>query len=150
MSITKEEAMAYKEVTEVLKYTLIEDVKKIPKDILEFYRKNMDVNYNFKIDTTKPFEEQKLLEKTKMILAILFRDYWATEVQKEKIKQKELYDMQKIENEKKEKYQYNDLFSKKERKETQVLALTKYEEEKKWYNKLYLWIKSILSRRGTK
>ena len=53
----------------------------------------MNDSYNFEIDINKSFEEQVLLEKTKIVLAILFRDYWATEIQREKIKQKENYDI---------------------------------------------------------
>ena len=66
MSITKEQAMAYTEVVEVLKYMSKEEVNKIPKDILDFYNNNMDVSYKFNVNINKPFEEQVLLEKTKL------------------------------------------------------------------------------------
>ena len=38
--------------------------------------------------------------ETNVILAVLYRDYWATEKQREKIKLKEKYDLQQLENEK--------------------------------------------------
>ena len=87
--ITKEYAMAYREVVEILKYVPDEDVKKIPKEKLEFYKSNMDNEYNYKLDMTKEFEEQKMSDTTKAILANIFRDYWANPYQKERIIAKE-------------------------------------------------------------
>ena len=48
--ITKEYAMAYTEVIEILKHVPEEDVQKIPKEKLNFYRSNMDIEYNYKLD----------------------------------------------------------------------------------------------------
>ena len=142
MSVTKEQSMAYTEVIEVLKYIPKKDVEKIPKEILEYYQTNMDNYYDFKIDVNKTFEQQKLLEKTKIVLAILFRDYWATQYQKEKIRQKENYDIQKLEEKKKEIYSYDNLFYREKEQETENLALIEYKKER-WYNKFFNWIKSI-------
>ena len=46
------------------------------------------------------FEEQNLLDETKAILANIFRDYWASEYQRERILAKEKYDLQKLEEKK--------------------------------------------------
>ena len=108
--VTKEYAMAYKEVIEILKHVPDEDVQKIPEDKLEFYENNMDNEYDYKIDMTKEFEQQKMSEITKAILANIFRDYWATPYQKERIEAKEKYDLEKIEEEKREKYNPDNLF----------------------------------------
>ena len=56
---------AYKEVIELLKCFPKESVRKIPKKKLEIYLKNMDRTYNYEVDVTKTFEEQKMSEKTK-------------------------------------------------------------------------------------
>ena len=58
--IAENYACAYKEVIEVLKYTKREDVNKIPKSRILLWRINMNKDYNFKIDTTKALEAQKL------------------------------------------------------------------------------------------
>ena len=68
--ITKEYAMAYTEVIEILKYVPDEDVKKIPEEKIEFYRSNMDNEYDYKLDMTKEFEQQKMSDITKAILVI--------------------------------------------------------------------------------
>lgn len=98
--VTKEYAMAYTEVVEILKHVSDEDVKKIPEEKLEFYKSNMDNEYKYKIDITKKFEEQEMSDITKAILANIFRDYWATPYQKERILAKEKYDLNKLEEEK--------------------------------------------------
>ena len=101
---------AYKEVIEILKYVPKENIDKIPQDIIDTYRENMDNDYNFKVDINKSFEEQELLDETKAILANIFRDYWATPHQKEAIINKEKYERQKLEEEKIKKYNPDDLF----------------------------------------
>lgn len=144
--ITKEQSMAYTELIEVLKYMSKEDVDKIPKDILDFYQTNMDTSYNFKVDTSKPFDEQILLEKTKIVLAILFRDYWATDAQREKIKKKETYDNNLLEEEKREKYANYDLFNKKKSQEVETTALVEYKKEP-WYNKFLDFMRKIFGKK---
>ena len=106
---------AYKEVIEILKYVPQESVNKIPKTMLETFEKKMDKDYVFNVDINKSFEEQNLLEETKDIFAVIFRDYWATLYQRERIKAKEKYDRQKIEEEKANKYNPDDIFKNKEK-----------------------------------
>ena len=109
---------AYKEVIEILKYVPQESVDKIPQTMINTFKAKMDNTYNFSIDINKSFEEQELLEETKAILANIFRDYWATPYQKERIQAKERYDMEKIEEEKRAKYN-SDIFKTKENNKTE-------------------------------
>ena len=111
--VSAEYACAYKEVIELLKFMPVEDVKKIPsKNILHFLH-NMDKNYHYEIDKTKSFEEQEKSEIARAIFAVLFRDYWATSTQREKIIAKENYDLLKMEEEKRNLYNPNDIFKRK-------------------------------------
>lgn len=109
---------AYKEVIEILKYVPQESVDKIPQTMIDTFNAKMDNTYNFSIDINKSFEEQELLEETKAILANIFRDYWATPYQKERIQAKERYDREKIEEEKRAKYN-SDIFKAKEGNKTE-------------------------------
>ena len=104
---------AYKEVVEILKYVPQESVNKIPQEMREMFELNQSKTYKFEINPEKPFEAQELLEETKAIFANIFRDYWATPSQKEKILAKELYEINKIEEEKRAEYNPNDIFKKK-------------------------------------
>ena len=106
---------AYKQVIEILKYAPQEIVDKIPKKMIKTFKTNMDDKYDFKIDISKSFEEQDVLEETKAILANIFRDYWATPEQKERILEKEKNDREIEENLKREKYNPDDLFKKKQK-----------------------------------
>ncbi|OKZ64835.1 MAG: hypothetical protein BHW02_05515 [Clostridium sp. 28_12] len=106
---------AYKQVIEILKYVPQESVDKIPKEMIKTFKINMDDKYDFKIDISKSFEEQDIFEETKAILANIFRDYWATPEQKERILEKERNDREIEENIKREKYNPDNLFKKKQK-----------------------------------
>lgn len=108
--IAENYACAYKEVIEVLKYTKREDVNKIPKSRILLWRINMSKDYDFKIDTTKTLEEQNLSKEAKAIIANIFKKYWATDYQKERIEAKEKYDIKQMEKEKYQKYNPDDIF----------------------------------------
>ena len=140
---------AYKEVVEILKYVPKESIDKIPQTMLDTFNSKMDNTYNFSIDINKSFEEQELLEETKAILANIFRDYWATPYQKERIQARERYDWQKIEEEKKNNYNY-DIFKKDNKidnKENESVENNLPIEVKKehFYNKIIIFFKKIFN-----
>ena len=70
---------AYKEVYEILKYIPDEDYKKIPQNIISKIESGKDDSYNFEVTEFEDFQKQKMLKETEAILAIFYRDYWATE-----------------------------------------------------------------------
>ena len=106
-------AKACKEIVEILKFVPNKDLLKIPKEIRDMFEDEMDQNYNFSIDTQKNIEEQKLLDETKAILLNIFRDYWATPYQRERIIERQNYDRNITEQQKREKYNPNDIFKRK-------------------------------------
>ena len=108
-----EYANAYTEVLEILKYISIEDYNKIPKSKIELFRTNANKDYIFNYNPNKTLDEQNVSKIAKEIIAILFRDYWATDVQRDKIMKKQNFDRQKLEEEKRKKYNPDDLFKKK-------------------------------------
>ncbi len=101
---------AYREVIEILKYVSKESRDKIPKNMIEIFNAKMDKDYEFFIDINKNFENQDLLDETKAILANIFRDYWATPSQKEKIITKERNDRQNEEIIKRKMYNPDEIF----------------------------------------
>lgn len=134
---------AYKEVIEILKYVPKESVNKLPQKLIDTFNANMDNTYNFSIDINKSFEEQKILEETKAILANIFRDYWATPYQKERIQAKERYDLQKEEEEKKRKYNI-DIFNQKENNKIENANILPIEAKKEnFYEKIVKLFKNI-------
>lgn len=139
---------AYTEVLEILKYVPQDSVNKIPKDMLEMFKIKYDKDYNFKIDTDKPFEEQELLDETKAIFANIFRDYWATPYQRERILAKEEYDRKILEEEKRQQYNPDDIFKNKSKviiEENQKSSNLPVEVKKeKFYQRFINFIKKIL------
>lgn len=105
---------AYTETLEIMKYMPEEEVNKIPKGIIEMFENKRDKSYVFTLKETDDFANLNILDETEAIFVNIFKDYWATPEQKKKIIEKQNYDKSMIEKEKKEKYNYNDLFSKKE------------------------------------
>ena len=109
--VNLEYANAYSEVLEILKHISQEDYNKIPKEKIMLFQNNYNKEYNFTYDMNKTLDEQNVSKKAKTIIAILFRDYWATDTQREKIKSKEEYD-RKIKEQ--EKYNPDNIFKPKE------------------------------------
>ena len=75
----------YNEVVEILNHIPKEDYYKIPKNMVDMFKANIEPNYFFEYDTKKTLQEQNVSKEAKTIIAILFRDYWATEIQRNKI-----------------------------------------------------------------
>lgn len=135
-------ANAYIEVLEILKYIPVEDYNKIPKNKIELFETNSNKDYIFKYDPNKTLDEQNVSKITKGIIAILFRDYWATASQRERIISKQNYDRIKIEKEKQEKYNPNDIFNEKQTKNNTInienTSIIEYKESllSKFLNKI--------------
>lgn len=144
--ISVEYVNAYSEVLEILKYISKEDYEKIPNSKIELFETNYNKDYIFKYNPNKTLDEQNVSKTAKAIIAILFRDYWATEIQKEKIISKQNYDRMKLEEERKARYNSNNLFKNNEKRI--IMDNTEKEEELalietsdiKWYKKVWRFL----------
>lgn len=108
-----EYANAYSEVLEILKYIPVEDYKKIPERKIELYKKNANKDYIFNYNPEKTLKEQNVSKIAKGIIAILFRDYWATDEQREKILAMQKNERINIEKKKRERYNPDNIFKSK-------------------------------------
>lgn len=106
-------AKAYKEVLEIIKYFPEKEYNKIPKEKIEFYKDNMDKNYEFTINPAIDLSKQNISIEANAIIVALFKDYFATEKQREIIDNILESNEQKEEQEKREKYNPDDLFKNK-------------------------------------
>lgn len=150
--VNVEYANAYSEVLEILKYISKEDYEKIPNSKIELFETNHNKEYIFKYNPNKTLDEQNVSKTAKAIIAILFRDYWATEIQKEKIITKQNYDRKQLEEKKKERYNSDNLFKNNEKKinldgtkQEQKLALIEINNIK-WYKKVWKFITRFFSK----
>lgn len=133
---------AFNEVLTILAYVSAKEYNKIPKELIEVFEKYSNNEYEFTYDPSLTLNEQNVSYEAKLIIAILFRDYWATDFQKEKILLKEKYNLQQIEEEKKAKYSVDDIFKNKHC-ETSIVAIDTYKET--IWKKIIKRMKKLLS-----
>lgn len=147
-------ANAYSEVLEILKYIPIEDYNKIPQSKIEVFEKNKNKEYKFVYNPNKTLEEQNVSEGGQAIIGLLFRDYWATDTQKEKIIEKQNYDRQVIEKQKSKGYNSNNIFKRnniydiKEVSNQNIVDnsnLTIYVKKQKIFQKIIIYIKKFFN-----
>lgn len=143
-----EYANAYSEVLEILNHIPKADYNKVPSNMIELFTTNQNKDYRFSYNINKTLNEQNVSKIAKTIIAILFRDYWATPYQRERIEAKEKYDRQKTEEEKREKYNADNLFIKRKTnndfEESSTNSLPMEIKKERFYEKLIRFIKKIL------
>lgn len=152
-NISIEYANAYTEVLEILSKMSKNDYNKIPRDMIQVFEIYSNKEYAFEYDFKKDFDQQGISKRAKLILAILFRDYWANDNQREKIIAKQNYDRQKLEEEKRKIYN-TDIFKNKENNiETdgidnipEQVNMIQYEHKKSIIKKIINKLKSIFRK----
>mgnify|MGYP001101719631 CR=1 FL=1 len=100
------------EVDMILNYANEESLSKIPESLKQFIKENKS-DYITNINPEKDLKDQDLLYETKVILSVLYRDYWASSEERRKLLEYEKAELTNIENRKNEKYNYNNLFKNK-------------------------------------
>ena len=135
---------AYTEVLVILNHVSKEDINKIPQNVINGFELNKDKNHHFEIDFEMPLEEQDILEETKDILSVLFRDYWASQEQKNKILAKENHDRMISEEEKRKKFDVNDLFKTNDTHSDNTEEIITIKEN--WYDKFIEFFKRIFRK----
>lgn len=101
------------EVLEILKHISEEEYKKIPNELIKMFETKQDKQHKIDITHFEDFEKQEILDETKAILAIIFRDYWATEEQRRRIIANEKYQINIQEEQKRIKYNPDEVFKSK-------------------------------------
>ena len=98
------------ELDEILNYLSLENLVKIPIEIRNSIKEQKDKEYIWKYDETKELKEQKLDRKTIAMLSYLNMEYLLNEEQKEFMQNLHKLNEQKLEKEKQEKYNTENLF----------------------------------------
>lgn len=89
-------AMAYTEILELLKYIDKGWVAKVPEEKINFYKKYHDKNHAFHYDICKSLQENIMLRETRIMLANLYIDYWASPEERERIRKKDEIELKKL------------------------------------------------------
>lgn len=136
---------AYTEVLEIINHFSEDEYKKIPKEKIDFYEKNKNKDYNFKIDPNVDLAEQNISPNANAILVSLFRDYFATDKQKEILKNLLQQNQEKMEKEKYQKYNPNDIYSNNINDSKEELSLVEIKNQT-WYRKVLDFFKNIFRK----
>ncbi len=143
-------AQAYCEILEILKYLPINQINKIPKEIINFFKENKDKNYSFTFNPKEDLNKQNISRETNVIIVSLYKDYFATEIQKEKINKILINNEIDYQNELREKYNPKNLFEdKKVNKNTEQKLesnLTVINSKKTLFEKILDKIKVFLKK----
>lgn len=149
--VTKEFAEASAEINEILKYMPDEELKKIPSKLREFFREVASKDYVTNINPDLPLDEQDIKEKTKDIIALIYRNYWCSEEERKELDQKLIENDRKFEEELREKYNPDNIFknnvttTKKEEpeevKEAKIEQSLVPQETGKWYQRFLDMVK---------
>ena len=112
--ITKEYSEALVEVLEIINHLDDDDRSKIPENIINFYENNKSLEYTPNLNFDEDITKQKLMTKTREILAGIYVDYLCNNKDEKKeyinkLKQAEL----KYEHQKRLKYNPSMIFNKK-------------------------------------
>ena len=144
---------AYTEVIEVIKYFPKEEYDKIPLEKINYYKENMDKNYNFQINPNIELEKQNISKEANAILVTLFNDYFATDRQKEVLNNLLKQNQQKLEIRKYEEYNPNNLFMQSTIKQQNTETLQENQKEtslveikESFFTKFINFIKNIFKR----
>lgn len=143
---------AYSEVIEILNHIPKEDYAKIPTEYIKFFEKEKDKNYYFIYNASQTLEAQSVSKEAKTIIAILFRDYWATDEQREKIIRKQNYDRQKSEEEKRKLYNLDNMFRNTERITNSNIEKEKCVDlieikHKRWYERFWRFVLKAFNKK---
>ena len=140
-----ETRQAYSEVNKFLELIGEEMANKIPLKLRNFFKREMDKNYNPIINTQKPIKEQNLKRKTIAIIAGLNLQYWCKEDNKQQLLEIYSNNEKKYQEQQYEKYNPDNIFKKYAKENTieeknieNEVALVEYKESvfKKLINKI--------------
>lgn len=131
---------ACNEVLVLLKMLPEAELKKIPEAEIKFLEEHRDVNYNFSVNPEVPINEVNISRKAKAILVVLWKKYFATDIQKQKLDKILQENSMKEEQKKQEEYQYSDMF----KNNTQKIINLPTVIEEKWYEKVWNKIKDAI------
>ena len=113
--MTQEYRIALAEVNCILKKSSKDVIKKIPYRFRKYIITNMDKTHKINLQTDLPLERQNIKEKTKDILALMYRDYIVSSEEREKLIKVELENQKKFSFIKQQKIKNYDIFKKKEK-----------------------------------
>ena len=110
MVLSEKYKNAFTETNIILKHLNKNDYNKIPNDVIVTIENNQNKNYIFELNEKLDLSKQELLPETRALLFNIFRDYFATDSQKERMEKHQQEERDRLNELKKKKYS-SDIFS---------------------------------------
>ena len=101
---------AYTEVLEIISYFSEDEYSKIPSDKIKFFEENKDSSYDYKINPEVDLDKQSISKEASSILVYLYREYFASEHQRNVLDDILMDNQRLLEKEKEIKYNSNKIF----------------------------------------
>ena len=133
------------EVEYILRKLDDEYINKIPQEVWDYINKNKDKNYVFEYDNDKILSEQNLNIDTISILTYINMEYLLEEKERRELLELLKKDDMVAEQQKKEKYNPEDLFKNKKEEPKEPISLIEVKVEK-WYERLFSFFRKILRK----
>ena len=142
---------AYTEILKIIEYLPDSEYQKIPQKLIEELNENSDKEYIFDIQSEEDFEKKELLKETEYIIYVLYRNYLSDEEEREQLIQLEKKAHNDSEENKRMKYNPDDIFKNKDKKVndsnekiSNLVAMTQYNESlfKKLWSKILSMLKN--------
>ena len=136
---------AFKEISELIKFFPRSEYRRIPKSFINFIEEHMDNNYDYIVEHIDDFQNQEMLDETKIILSIIYRDFIASDEVKKQIYKMENFELLQEEKRIREKYNPDNLFKNRDNKVEPVeksVAMVEYKESiftkiKNWFKRTF-------------
>lgn len=103
---------SFKEVYVILNKCSKEDYDKIPKNFMKVIEDNMDKDYSYTMNEDNNIFAQPMLRETMALLSIIYRDFWASKEEREKIVAYQQQEKKVIEEKKRNAYNVDNIFKK--------------------------------------
>lgn len=138
----------FSEVYDIIFHMEKELYNKIPKQFIHFIKENKDDNYIVNIDYSKSINEQELLQQTRVMLSLIYRDYLCDEEERKELLENDKKELKRIEDEIRETYNPDDIFKNK-KPENYDNNLPIEIKRKNLLEKIIEFIKKIIKKRVT-
>lgn len=107
---------AYTEILKIIEYLPDSEYQKIPKKLIDEFQAKSDKEYVFNIQSEEDFESKELLKETEYIMYALYRNYLVDEEERKQLMQLERQAYSDSEENKRIKYNPDDIFKNKDKK----------------------------------
>lgn len=152
--MTLEYRQSLMEINTILNFMEKEYIDKLPTKLIRFIKENMDSTYISNINVNIPINEQLLKNDTKILLSLIYRNYWCSEEKKKELLEEDAYFKSEYEKKIHKKYNPDNIFKNKKqnvinnKSTTDTVAMIEYKES--IFRKMLNKIKEILKNQKVK